>query len=146
MSNKVNFTKNGLLIDGELFTLQQIQKECNRVKVDEDNLVLLKLYWKGGRGSSDITEQKVMKAINVEPLLNIIVGQEVHFGEIFGKHSNVYGNIDKEDITVETDFEKVVDFLINNPYGSDYNFSFLENLMENIDAFLADKIEKLIVF
>lgn len=35
-----------------------------------------------------------------EVAVKALIGQEVYFGEILGKHSEVYGTIDKDDITL----------------------------------------------
>ena len=148
MNELVKFTKDGFLIDGELFTLDQIAIGCNRAKVKEDKLALLQISWKGGRGMDDIVEHKIMKAENVEPLLNLIIGQQVYFGEIAGKHSEVYGTLDTEDIAVKTDTATVVAFLLHHPSGWDSNYSFLNRLMndDNEDESLADKVKTLIKF
>ena len=148
MNTSIKFTKDGLLINGQLFTLDEIQMECYRAKVEEDKLVLLRIYWRGGRGMDDIVEGKILKAENVEPLLNLIIGQKVYFGEIAGKHSEVSGTLDTEDITVKTDIDSVVAFLLTCPLGWDSNYSFLNRLMndDNEDESLADKVKTLIKF
>lgn len=61
------------------------------------NKELVKFYWDCGRmGSVEglfiTTEAKRIRSI----------GEEVYFGEILGKHSEVYGTIKEEDFTVKS--------------------------------------------
>jgi hypothetical protein len=37
-----------------------------------------------------------------------VIGEEVYFGEVLGKHSEIYGTLDEEDITLISTDEKVV--------------------------------------
>ena len=39
------------------------------------------------------------------------IGKELYFGEILGKHSEIYGTLDKEDITVKSDDQDFIDKL-----------------------------------
>lgn len=72
--------------------------------------ILVRFYWDCGRqGSVEglfVTQQEV---------LDKAYEKDVYFGEILGKHSEVYGTLDREDIEVvseDQDFiEKLVDLL-----------------------------------
>lgn len=49
-----------------------------------------------------------------------IIGKEVYFGEIEGKHSNVYGTIEKQEIELVSDNPIVVESVPEfgyNPFG-----------------------------
>ncbi len=46
-----------------------------------------------------------------------IMGREVYFGEVFGKHSEVYGEIEDDDITFITDDKYIVDNMIEFGYN-----------------------------
>lgn len=60
-------------------------------------------YWNcGGMGSVE----GVFIADEEEVSSNI--GKEVYFGEILGKHSEVYGTLGEEDLTVKTDNQEAV--------------------------------------
>lgn len=65
---------------------------------------LYKFYWDcGGQGNVEgifIAEEKEVKEA---------IGKEIYFGEILGKHSEVYGILEKEEITEI----KVSDITIN---------------------------------
>lgn len=40
--------------------------------------------------------------------LNNLIGKHIYYGEVLGKHSEVYGNLEKEEVTMVTDDENVV--------------------------------------
>ena len=47
-----------------------------------------------------------------------VIGKEVYFGEVLGKHSEVYGTVDEKDIELITDNQEVVKIF------EDYNLEF----------------------
>lgn len=54
-------------------------------------------------------------------------GVEVYFGEVLGKHSEVYGSIDESEITFLTDNEEFVRMFVDNDMQSGYNpFNYLD--------------------
>jgi hypothetical protein len=67
-----------------------------------------------------------------EDYVKTCIGKRVYFGEILGKHSEIYGTLDEKDLTIITDdqefIEKVekykMDSIGHNP---------LRNLVENQD-------------
>lgn len=48
-------------------------------------------------------------------------GKEVYFGEVLGKHSEVYGAIEKEDITLVTTETKVIEIFEEYDLSSGFN-------------------------
>lgn len=71
-------------------------------------LKLYSFYWDCGRmGNLDglfvAEESEVAK----------ILGKEVYFGEVLGKHSEIYGTVDEEDITVVSDDQEKIEWLID---------------------------------
>ena len=48
---------------------------------------------------------------------NILVGKDVYFGEILGKHSEVYGTIEEGEITLESDDPLVVKNAVESGYN-----------------------------
>ena len=48
------------------------------------------------------------------------VGSEVYFGEILGKHSEVYGTLDANDLTMKTDDQEFID-KFQEILGDDYS-------------------------
>lgn len=91
-------------------------------------LVLVRFFWDCGRmgdveGLFVTTEEALEKAY----------GKRVYFGEILGKHSEVYGTLDREDITLVTDDQdfitRIVDLL-----GSDLSgYNPLDKIEEGQD-------------
>jgi hypothetical protein len=79
--------------------------------------ILYKFYWDCGRqgdvdGTFVATEEEVAAAM----------GKEVYFGEILGKHSEIFGTLEEKDLKVLTDdqkfiemFEKLVGDVGHNP-------------------------------
>jgi hypothetical protein len=69
-------------------------------------LKLFSFYWDCGRvGSLEglfiATQDEVDRAI----------GKQVYFGEVLGKHSEIYGSIDPEDITVVSEDQEKIQWL-----------------------------------
>ena len=57
--------------------------------------------------------------------------REVYFGEVLGKHSEIVGSLDKEDLKMVTDDPKIVDLFIKFDLSSGYNpFDYLEENWE----------------
>lgn len=48
---------------------------------------------------------------------NVLVGKDVYFGEILGKHSEVYGTIEEGEITLESDDPLVVKNAVESGYN-----------------------------
>ncbi len=56
--------------------------------------------------------------------LDAAYGTEVHFGSILGKHSEVYGTLDEEDITVKSDDQDFIagfESIMGEGWYSGYN-------------------------
>ena len=88
------------------------------------NKFLWKFNWDCGRqgeveGLFVATEEEV----------NGIIGKEVYFGEILGKHSEVYGTIEESEITkIHLDFETVkkVTALLGETWSGYNPFDYIE--------------------
>ena len=127
------YTSEGIIVDGELLTLDTITESILKEKVKKQNLVLMTIEWNGGRAFDGIKEQIVLKYDNAIKLKDIIVGLEVYFGEIAGKHSDIYGTIEEDEITIGGD---VVKFLQKAPEGHSYDYSFLHTISEYMDEYI----------
>ena len=69
--------------------------------------VLVSFFWNEGRmgdveGLFVTTKEKIEKSL----------GKEVYFGEILGKHSEIFGTLKKEDFKVESDDPAFIDKLV----------------------------------
>lgn len=99
---------------------------------------LFRFYFDGGRagdleGIFVSTQNKVNKLIES--------GIEVYFGEVLGKHSEVYGSIEKHEILFLTDNEEAVrvveEYNLENGYNP-FHYETLEG------EFVSDVIDKLL--
>ena len=77
---------------------------------------LYKFHWDCGR-QGDVTGLFVEEKENIKN----IIGKEVYFGEILGKHSEVYGIVEKKEITMITDEKVVVDLFVKEKISTGYN-------------------------
>lgn len=124
------FTTNGLKIGDEELSLEHIISEVSRIKVQENKLVLYTIAWRDFRGADDIEESVVIPKSEVGLLTGYVVGSQISFGEIHGKHSDVYGVIEDCDIHVEDSVEEVTKFLRSYPNGYYATHSFIERVIE----------------
>jgi hypothetical protein len=85
---------------------------------------LWRFYWDCGR-QGNVEGLFVATEKEIEEL----VGKEIYFGEILGKHSEIYGTIEKGEITkVDLDSETVekVVKVLGNTWGGYNPFDYLE--------------------
>lgn len=70
----------------------------------EEQLKLYSFYWSCGRMGS-LDGLFVAKESELEKLF----GETIYFGEVLGKHSEIYGELEKKDITlVSEDHDKIL--------------------------------------
>lgn len=70
--------------------------------------VLAKFYWNCGR-SGDIDGLFIAEKSKIEAAY----GKHVYLGEVLGKHSEVYGDLDEGDITIISEDPVVIETLSN---------------------------------
>lgn len=70
--------------------------------------VLAKFFWDCGR-SGDIDGLFIADKSSIENA----IGKHIYLGEVLGKHSEVYGDIDAGDIEIISEDPSVVDLLLN---------------------------------
>lgn len=121
----ITYTKDGLNINGELLTLEQITTGVNLARIVADGLVLMTIEWPWQRGFDGAKEQVVLSKEKAERIKEIITGVTVYFGEIAGKHSDIYGEVEENEIKISDDSQAVLSFLNKHPSRHDYNHSFL---------------------
>jgi hypothetical protein len=83
---------------------------------------LYKFYWDCGRQGS-------LEGVFIEDEENIkdIIGKEVYFGEVLGKHSEIYGIIKNQDITLVTKDFPVIKIIKEYSLESGFNpFDYIE--------------------
>ena len=112
------------------YSLDRIARECLEVRVSDEELVLLHIEWSSSRGFGGAYERYICSLEKAQLLKSLIVGKMCYFGEIAGKHSEVYGDIEESEVCIDTQTEKVIEFLELHPSGHDYNHSFLCTLTD----------------
>ena len=50
-----------------------------------------------------------------------VIGKEVYFGEVLGKHSDIYGTIDEDEIKLITDDPEIVSLMEENNISTGFN-------------------------
>lgn len=75
--------------------------------------VLVSFKWDCGR-MGDVTGLFVCD----NTVLEEAYGRDVYFGEILGKHSEIYGTLDRKDITLKSDDQAFIEKLVD-VVGSD---------------------------
>ena len=129
---EIEYTKTGIVADGIEISLEEITEKVNEMKISEENLCLMKLEWQGGRNFDGAYEYRIMTLKNALEFKNIFSGAYINFGEIAGKHSEISGNLDDDEITIINDAKIVNSFLSANPNGLTYNHSFTDIISDNI--------------
>ena len=127
----IKYKKDGIEINGEFFSLVTITEKCNEIKLKEDKLVILQMSWDSRGGS--VFEQRALPLENALRVKDILLGETVDFGEIWGKHSEVYGTMEEKDFKIIEDKKKVKEFLRQHPNGIDYDHSFIERFIERAE-------------
>lgn len=128
----VTYKKDGIeLEDGTFLLLSTIIENCNSVKTKESDLVIINFYWL--RRQSDIFESRVFPRENAERIMEMMLGKQIYFGEIEGKHSEVCGTLDEDEVTITDDKAKVTEFISMNPEGWNYNHSFIDVFHDHME-------------
>lgn len=95
----------------------KIEYECAtqygiKTIISGTNECLWRFYWDCGRQGE---VEGIFKATKEE--VDAAIGKEVYFGEILGKHSEVYGEIEEGEITLESDDPLTVMNAIESGYN-----------------------------
>lgn len=128
------FSENGLQVGDRFLPLGEIIRNCLTRRVIDRELVLVTIEWKSHSGFDGLTEKFVLSSSQWETLRFQIIGETVYFGEIAGKHSDIHGTIDEDEITVDDSVSGVVRFLQNNPTGREYEHSLIGAFYEHVRA------------
>ena len=138
---KIEYKKDGIIIEDAFLLLSDIIEECNNIKLKEDKLVLLEMGWDGRGGS--VSEKRALPLENVLRIKEILLDKEVYFGEIWGKHSEVYGSMSEDTFEIIKDKKKIKDFLKEYPSGVEYDHSFIYSFIEGAEEKLKYEQEDL---
>ena len=129
---KVEYKEHGIEIDGLFLSLDEITKKVNNVKIKNKQLCLMTLEWQSSRNFDGVYEKIVLPLEKAKKFKEIFSGVEVYFGEIAGKHSEIYGDLEENEIRIETDRNKINEFLLRYPEGRDHNHSFIDKIYDSI--------------
>lgn len=148
----MTITKDGITLkDGTSYTLEYLTTEINKLKISEEDIVLLQIEWTGGRNWDGAYEYIPLPKDRAVAVKDMLIGSTVYFGEIAGKHSDIYGELEESDFTIVTDKDKVNQFLKNFNGNSDYNHSFINTLIDYVDEadegeydYTSDELAKLV--
>lgn len=80
---------------------------------------IYEFYWDCGR-QGNLSSTFIADSAEVEFML----GKEVYFGEVLGKHSEIYGTIDPQDITLKTDnqdFIRMFEDILGESWSTEMN-------------------------
>lgn len=129
------YTPTGIIVNGQYTSLQTIINNCLHQKIEQLNLVILQIQWKFDYRSrfDGCLEKIAVPLTNALKLKEMLVGKSIDFGEINGKHSQIYGNIEDDEITILDDKQIVLNFLLSYPNGHDFNHSFIHTYINNLD-------------
>jgi hypothetical protein len=131
----MEYKEDGVEVNGSFYSLEDIISKCLDARLKQKKIVILKLGWSRRGGS--VSEQRALPLDNALAVKDILLGREVYFGEIWGKHSEVCGTMCEKTFSIEEDTEKVKTFLKEFPSGIDYDHSFIEAFVESAE----EKIE-----
>jgi len=87
---------------------------------------LVKFYWYCGRMGS-LNGLFVCSQDEYEDL----IGQEVYFGEVLGKHSEIYGTLEEDHLRIVSDDQDKIDWLVELLGCSISGFNPMEYLRED---------------
>jgi len=131
--SKIKYTYTGIFVDDTFLLLSDIVDECNKIKLQKQQLVILKIEWSGHRGWDGATERRVLPRKVAQRVKELMLNKQVYFGEIAGKHSEIWGNMDEEDFQIFADKKDVLKFLKDFPNGVDYDHSFIDTFLNQME-------------
>jgi len=125
---EIKYLTRGIEIEGKFYSKENLITGINTEIIRAGGWKLVKIEWdKRGCHCYDI-----FLCNDVLKLTNMLDGIEIYFGEIAGKHSDVYGSIEKDDISTENFPFNEVEFLNYFPSGFDSENSFLDVIKHNM--------------
>ncbi len=134
----VEYLENGININGNFLKLPDIIKNVNIAKINKYNLGLMTIKWEETRDCTAIIEQICRPIEILQKIKETIIGKTVYFGEIAGKHSEIYGDVEENEIIIDEDVNIVASFLHENPSGHNRNHSFLYAFIQAVECGMSE--------
>lgn len=131
--NEITYTEKSILVNGEELLLTDITNRCYQEKLKNNKLVLLTIRWAGYTGWDGAEETIVVEEDRANKFVEEFKGYTVFFGDIAGKHSDVYGELKREHILISTNVDSLSKFLQANPSGHKYNHSFIGAIGDQLE-------------
>jgi len=123
------YTKLGVIIEGKEFPLEEIIKKVTEKRAEDK--MLIEIHGEYGR-SFDVDERIVIDKEDFYDFCKIMEGKNVYFGEIAGKHSEVSFIIKSHMMFGTSSVSEIVDFLEEHPKGREFNYSFIDKIMDEM--------------
>lgn len=117
----IKYLSNGVEVNGEFISKETLIKEIESIKVKERDLVVVRISWSGGRGFDGCYENRVLPRELAKEYVDNFTDKRAYFGEIAGKHSEICGVVEEDEISITED---AVEFLEQCPSGLYYDHSF----------------------
>ena len=117
----IKYLSNGIEVNGEFISKETLVKEIESIKVKEKDLVVVRISWSGNRNFDGCYENIVLPRELAKEYVDNFTGKRAYFGEIAGKHSEICGTVEKDEISITED---AVEFLEQCPSGVYYDHSF----------------------
>ena len=128
----IKYLSNGIEVDGNFISKDTLVREIENVRVKEKDLVVVRIYWSGNRNFDGCYENRVLSRELAKEYVDNFAGREAYFGEIAGKHSEIYGVVERDDVEISED---AVEFLFNFPSGVDYDHSFSDAFYNSLEGY-----------
>ena len=135
----IKYLSNGIEVNGEFISKETLVKEIESVKVKERDLVVVRISWSGNRNFDGCYENIVLPRELANEYVDNFTGREAYFGEIAGKHSEIYGTVDEDEIEITHD---AVEFLEQCPRGRYYDHSFVSAFYNDLEGRDYEDVEK----
>lgn len=126
------YTSKGININGKLYSLEEITENIRMKEIEEKDLVVLHIEWGFSRNFDGAYEKRAIKREDANKFKKDFTGVRVNFGEIAGKHSEIYGTLEEDEIVINSDPKEVVAFLKKHPSGHNFNHSFIYTIRDQI--------------
>jgi len=123
---EIKYTKDGVIFNNEFISLAEIIKNVNAVEINDDKLAMMTMTWGYSRNFDGVCETIVLPINRLNNIKEIISGKMIYFGEINGKHSDIHGVLEENEIKISTNKNEINKFLTTNPSGHNYDHSFLD--------------------
>ena len=135
----IKYLSNGIEVNGEFISKETLVKEIESVKVKERDLVVVRISWSENRNFDGCYENIVLPRELAKEYVDNFTGRQAYFGEIAGKHSEIYGEVEEDEISVTED---TVEFLAKYPSGVNYDHSFRDAFYSEMEGRSYDEEEQ----